>query len=151
MSKKDWDKIIQQAFKDGFAKWLNSQKDLDNSTEARCREIEALRQLHHDAVDGIFRPRCETVFVDDAELCGLLWWAIAENWLACLAEDEGRAEDAACHRRKHRSADKEIFSDRFVEEDREVAGEILEYLCQWMEGDDGEDEDDAGQERSNPN
>lgn len=115
--------------KSEFAQWLDGQHDLDTSTETRCQAMEEMRQLHSDAANGVFRPRCETVFVDNADLCGLLWSAISEKWLANLATKEGRDDDAVYHLQKHEAADEEIFSDRFTLEERETAGEILNYLC----------------------
>jgi len=124
------DAVQASQVKGEFERWVDCQHDLDTSTEARCQAMEELRQLHSDAANGVFRPHCEIVRVDNSDLCGLLWTAISEKWLADLAIEEGRDDAAACHRQKHEVADEEIFSDRFAPEEREVAGEILNYLCE---------------------
>jgi hypothetical protein len=115
-------------FKSGFARWLEGQ-GVERATDGRSETIQSLRKTYRNAKHGLFVTHAETVRVEDADLRWLLWQAISQNWLAGLAEQRGRRADAARHRRSHDAADREIFSDRFGDEDREVAGEILNYLC----------------------
>jgi len=113
-----------------YQKWLlKTAKELKTDlTPQRVALLERITNLRNEAAAGVFNPptRSQQV-IDNPELCGLIFLAVAENWLGWLLYDEGHEEQSMRHFEAYKAARQKIFASRkFTKEEKIKAFKVID-------------------------